>query len=121
MTVHLNHSLLRLRRAEVKHYLLFGNSAADRVASPFGLYWSGTGPDFDQEALDEFDDLKPKAADKLKLRPLENPCQKPREITIYLGGTGKEPASLIIYNESLTFPIGPVHQQQRWGGQSWHV
>ena len=94
MTVNLNHSILHLRKADVKHYLLAGNSAADRVASPFGLYRPGAEPDFDQAVLDEFDDLRAKVADKLKLRSLQNSCQKPKEITIYLGGRGEEPASL---------------------------
>lgn len=93
MTVNLNHSILRLRRADVKHYLLTGNSATDHVASPFELYRAENGPDFDQDVLDEFDDLKTKVANELKLGSLENPCQKPREITIYKGGTGKEPVS----------------------------
>lgn len=94
VTVNLNHSILRLRREDVKHYLLTGHSPLDRVASPFGLYRTGTGPDFDQDVLDEFDDLKTKVADELKMQSLENPCQKPREIIIYLGGTGKEPTSV---------------------------
>jgi hypothetical protein len=93
VTVNLNHSILRLRRADVKHYLLSGNSLADRVASPFGLYRTGTGPDFDQDVLDEFDDLKTEVANQLKMQSLENHCQRPREITIYLGGTGKGPTS----------------------------
>lgn len=88
--MNLNHSVLRLRRADVKHYLLAG-SATDRVASPFGLFMTGTGPDFDQDVLDEFDDLKTEVTHEMKLQSLENHCQKPREITIYLGGTGEEP------------------------------
>jgi len=102
VTVNLNHSIIRLRRADVKHYLLVGNSPADRVASPFGLYRVGTGPDFDQDVLDGFDDLKTEVADGLKLHPIGNPCQKSREITIYLGGTG------------------PV-TQQRWATQGWYA
>jgi len=85
VTINLNHSILRLRRADVKHYLLTRHSAMDRVASPFGLYRSG--PDFDQDVLDEFDDIKTEVADELKRHPPENLCKKPREITIYLGGT----------------------------------
>lgn len=92
MTVNVNHSILRLRRAEVKHYLIAGHSAAGRMSSPFGLYRAGASPDFDTHVLDEFDDLKTQVADEMKLQPLENPCQKPREIIIYLGGTGKEPS-----------------------------
>lgn len=90
VTINLNHSILRLRRADVKHYLLSGHSAAlDLAASPFGLYRPENGPDFDQDVLDEFDDIRAKVAEKMKLRTAVNSCQGPRDITIYLGGTGK--------------------------------
>lgn len=93
VTVNLSHSILRLRRADVKHYLLAKNTSLDRVASPFELFRTGSGPDFDKDVLEEFDDIKTEVAEELELRPLENPCQKPREITIYLGGTRPFPPS----------------------------
>lgn len=87
LTINLNHSILRLRRADVKQYLLARDSVAERAASPFGLYRRGRpGPDFDEDVLDEFDDIKTKVSG-LRMHSLENPCRKPREITIYLGGT----------------------------------
>ena len=89
VTINLNRSLLRLRRADVKHYLLAENSSVHRVASPFALYRTSTGPDFDQDVLDEFDDIKAEAADELKLRSFEIPSRKRREISIRLGNTGK--------------------------------
>jgi len=46
------------------------------------------GPDFDQNALDEFDDIKTKVDDELKMQPFEVMSRRPREITIYLGNTG---------------------------------
>lgn len=102
MTINLNHSIFRLRRADVRHYLLARHSAAGRVASPFGLYRAG--PDFDLDVLDEFDDIKTKIADEMKMRPLEDPCRKPREITIYLGGTSKKRVHWeSCTNESLSF------------------
>lgn len=91
VTVHFSHSIFRLRRADVKHYLLAKDASLDRVASPFELFRARGGPDFDKNVLDEFDDIKIEVAEELKLQPLENLCKKPREITIYLGGTSPFP------------------------------
>ena len=104
VTINLNHSLLRLRRADVKYYLIARNSGTHRVASSFGLHrLSGT--DFDQEALNEFDDIRTKVDDELKLQPLESSSQRQRVITISFGMTGKSPLSSQIHREgSLTLP-----------------
>ena len=92
VTINLNRSLLRLRKADIKHYLLTGNSAMHRTASLFELYRPSAGPDFDQDVLDEFDDIKNEVADELKLNSFEILSRKPREIPIYLGIiTGKPP------------------------------
>ncbi|KAF9649460.1 hypothetical protein BDM02DRAFT_1819799 [Thelephora ganbajun] len=91
VTINLNRSLLRLRRADVKHYLLTGNSAMHHAASPFGLYRASVSPDFDQDVLDEFDDIKAKAADELRLQSFEILSRRPREITIRLGNTASAP------------------------------
>lgn len=89
VTMNLNHSLLRLRKADVKHYLLTRNSALERAASPFGLYRASTGPDFAEDVLDEFDDIKTKVDDELRMQAFEMQPWRQREIvTIYLDGTG---------------------------------
>ena len=59
-----------------------------RAASPFGLYRASTGPDFDQDILDEFDDIKTKVSDELRLQSFGISSRRPREITIGLGRTG---------------------------------
>jgi hypothetical protein len=88
VTINLNRSL-HLRRADVKHYLLAGNSIIHRAASPFGLYRASTGPDFDQDALDEFDGIMAKVDDESKPQSFEILSRRPREISICLGKTGK--------------------------------
>lgn len=94
MTISLNRSLLRLRRADVRQYLLSRNSSTRRNSSPFGLYRTSVGPDFDQDVLDGFDDIKTEVADELKLKTFEILSRKPKEITIRLGSTGKSPLIL---------------------------
>lgn len=89
VTINLSHSVLRLRRADVKHYLLTRNSAADRAASPFGLYRASPGPDFDQDILDGFDDIRSEVADELKLRSFDISPQRPREILTGFGMISK--------------------------------
>ena len=88
VTITLNHSLLRLRRADVRHYILARNSAMHRAASPFGLYRASTGPDFDQDILDDFDDIRTKVTDELRLQSFGISSRRPREITIGFGRTG---------------------------------
>ena len=89
MTISLNRSLLHLRKADVRQYLLSRNSAMHRTSSPFGLYRASVGPDFDQDVLDGFDDIKTDIADELKLKTFEILSRRPREITIRLGSTGR--------------------------------
>jgi len=102
VTITLNHSLIRLRRADVKHYLLARNLAMNRATSPFGLFRASTGPDFDQDMLDDFDDIKSKVSDELRLQPFGISSRRPREITIGLG-------------RKVSFP-------QHWGDtQDWHA
>lgn len=89
MTISLNRSLLHLRKADVRQYLLSRTSAMHRNSSPFGLYRTSVGPDFDQDVLDGFDDIKTEMADELKLKTFEILSRRPKEITIRLGSTGR--------------------------------
>jgi len=65
------------------------------AASPFELYRASTGPDFDQDVLDEFDDIKIEVADELKLESFEILSRRPREITIRLDNTSKSPCKCL--------------------------
>lgn len=85
VTVNLSHSVLRLRRADVKHYLLTRNSVADRASSPFTLYRASVGPDFARDVLDGFDDIRTEVVDELKMRSFESFPQRPREIFTSMG------------------------------------
>jgi hypothetical protein len=91
VTIILNHSLFRLRKADVRHYLLSRNSSMDRMASPFEFYRTTTGPDFDKDVLDEFEDIKVEVADELKLQSFEILSRRPREITLHSGNAGISP------------------------------
>lgn len=91
VTVNLNRSLLRLRRADIRQYLLPRSSAVDRATSPFGLFRASTGPDFARDILNEFDDIKIEVADEVRLRTLASLPLRPREITIPLGDPSKWP------------------------------
>jgi len=85
VTVNLNRSLLRLRRADIRQYLLPRSSAVGRATSPFGLFRASAGPDFAQDILNQFDDIKTEVADEVRLRRLEYLPLRPREISIPLG------------------------------------
>lgn len=65
------------------------------MASPFELYRASTGPDFDQDMLDEFDDIKTEVADKLKPESFEILSRRPREIIIQLDNMGKSPCKCL--------------------------
>jgi len=60
-----------------------------RTASPFGLYRPSTALDFNQDVLDEFDDIKPKETDELKLQSFGILSGRPKKLAIRLGKTGE--------------------------------
>jgi hypothetical protein len=80
VTINLNRSILRLRREDVKYYIRT-DAAVRHAASPFSLYRTSIGPDFGQDVLDEFDDIKIKVNDEMKLQSFEILSRRPVEIS----------------------------------------
>jgi len=77
-----------------------------RAASPFGLYRGPADPDFDPDVLDEFDDIKTKVIEELRLQSFGIFSQRSKELTIRLGNTSEHTCFLVnLWGEIVNFTI----------------